>query len=67
MEDPIWLALKRRYDDRLLAELPREMWSECAEGRALIELARVGKCKMTRINATLCRFEPLPNGERDAR
>lgn len=48
----------------LLASLPREVWTEGAEGQMLLSLARHGECKFTRVNATLCRFERLTeNGD----
>lgn len=49
---------------KLLASLPREVWTEGPEGQMLIRLAHHGECKFERINATLCRFEPItvPNG-----
>ncbi len=48
----------------LLAKLPLEIWTECDDGQALLQLAREGRCRHIRMNATLGRFEkidPLEN------
>lgn len=44
---------------RLLASLPRELWTESEDGQALLYLANHGECKYTRMNATLGRFDPI--------
>lgn len=52
-------------DEDLLRDLPVEVWTESDVGQALLALAKAGRCKYTRLNATLGRFERLsttPNG-----
>jgi len=43
----------------LLAMLPLKMWIEADDARALIHLAREGKCRKVRLNKLLTLFEPV--------
>lgn len=44
----------------LLARLPLEIWTECDDGQALLQLVREGRCRYTRLNSTLGHFERIP-------
>lgn len=56
---------KGNLDEDLLRDLPIEVWTEGDIGRTLLQLAKNGRCKYTRLNTTLGRFEavPLTNGD----
>lgn len=49
----------------LLRDLPVEIWLEGDIGQTLLKLAEEGRCKYTRLNSTLGRFEPIGDGERN--
>jgi hypothetical protein len=48
--------------DDLLRDLPIEIWTESDVGQSLLQLAREGKCKYTRLNSTFGRFEKIEHG-----
>ena len=53
----------RNLDEDLLRDLPTEVWTESNIGQSLLQLAREGKCRHIRLNATLGRFEPIKGDE----
>lgn len=50
-------------DEDLLRDLPVEIWLESDVGQSLLALAREGKCKYTRMNATLGRFDRIESDQ----
>jgi hypothetical protein len=51
--------VSEHWGDDLLRDLPIEIWTESDIGQALLQLAREGRCKYTRLNSTFGRFETI--------